>query len=152
MQETWVWSLGWENSLEKGKATHSSILAWRIPWTVKSMGLQSVRHNWATFTFLAHVQIDRVHGCFCLLSRPYPPSAFLFIFLDLEPVSPALPGLPWLLAPFCQHGWCLPPSSSQWTSSMFLCGGWLAMCYMYIFVLIIGLLYSTAGEGNGTPV
>ena len=34
MQETWVWSLGWEDTLEKGKATHSSILAWRIPWTV----------------------------------------------------------------------------------------------------------------------
>ena len=32
--ETWVWSLGWEDPLEKGKATHSSILAWRIPWTV----------------------------------------------------------------------------------------------------------------------
>ena len=31
MQETWVWSLGWEDSLEKGKATHSSILAWGIP-------------------------------------------------------------------------------------------------------------------------
>ena len=34
IQETWVWSLGWEDPLEKGKATHSSILAWRIPWTV----------------------------------------------------------------------------------------------------------------------
>ena len=34
MQETWVWSLGWEDSLEKGMATYSSILAWRIPWTV----------------------------------------------------------------------------------------------------------------------
>ena len=33
MQETWVGSLGWEDSLEKGKATHSSILTWRIPWT-----------------------------------------------------------------------------------------------------------------------
>ena len=33
MQETWVQSLGWENSLEKGMATHSSILAWEIPWT-----------------------------------------------------------------------------------------------------------------------
>ena len=33
MRETWVWSLGWENALEKGKATHSGILAWRIPWT-----------------------------------------------------------------------------------------------------------------------
>ena len=34
MWETWVQSLGWEDPLEKGKATHSSILAWRIPWTV----------------------------------------------------------------------------------------------------------------------
>ena len=34
MQETWVLSLGWEDPLEKGKATHSNILAWRIPWTV----------------------------------------------------------------------------------------------------------------------
>ena len=34
MRETWVWSLGWEDPLEKGKSTHSSILAWRIPWIV----------------------------------------------------------------------------------------------------------------------
>ena len=36
MQETWVQSLAWEDPLEKGMATHSSILAWRIPWTVYS--------------------------------------------------------------------------------------------------------------------
>ena len=36
MWETWVQSLGWEDPLEKGKATHASILAWRIPWTVYS--------------------------------------------------------------------------------------------------------------------
>ena len=36
MRETWVWSLVWEDSLEKGKATQSSILAWRIPWTIYS--------------------------------------------------------------------------------------------------------------------
>ena len=45
MQETWVQSLGWEDPLEKEKATQSSILAWRIPWTVKSMGLQRVGHD-----------------------------------------------------------------------------------------------------------
>ena len=50
MQETWVLSLGWEDLLEKGMATHSSILAWRIPWTEKpggpqSMGLQRVGYN-----------------------------------------------------------------------------------------------------------
>ena len=46
MWETWVQSVGWEDRLEKGTATHSSILAWRIPWTeepgrLQSMGLQS---------------------------------------------------------------------------------------------------------------
>ena len=50
MQETWVGSLGGEDPLEKGKATHCRILAWRIPWTegpgrLQSMGLQRVGHN-----------------------------------------------------------------------------------------------------------
>ena len=50
MKETGVQSLGQEDTLEKGMATHSSILAWRIPWTEKpgglqSMGSQIVRHN-----------------------------------------------------------------------------------------------------------
>ena len=56
MQDTWVWSLGWEDPLEKGTATHSSILAWRMPWTeepgrLQSMESQRVRHHWVTFTF-----------------------------------------------------------------------------------------------------
>ena len=56
MQETWVQSLGQEDPLEKGMATHSSILAWRIPWTeeddrLQSVGSQRVGHDWATFTF-----------------------------------------------------------------------------------------------------
>ena len=41
MGETWVQSLGWEDPQEKGKVIHSSILTWRIPWTVQSMGSQS---------------------------------------------------------------------------------------------------------------
>ena len=50
MQESWVRSLGWENPLEKVKATHSSIVAWRIPWTeepgrLQSMGSQRVGHD-----------------------------------------------------------------------------------------------------------
>ena len=53
VQETWVWSLGWEDPLEEGSANHSSVPAWRIPWIeepggLQSMGLQRVRHNWAT--------------------------------------------------------------------------------------------------------
>ena len=42
MGETWVPSLGWEDPLEKEMATHSSILAWRIPWTEEPGGLQSM--------------------------------------------------------------------------------------------------------------
>ena len=45
MRETWVQSLSWEDPLEKGTANHSSILAWRIPWTAESMGFQRVGHN-----------------------------------------------------------------------------------------------------------
>ena len=41
MRETWVRSLGWEDPVEKEIATHSSILAWRIPWTEEPGGLQS---------------------------------------------------------------------------------------------------------------
>ena len=45
MQETWVRSLGWEDPLEKEIATHSSILAWRIPWTKEPDGPQRVGHD-----------------------------------------------------------------------------------------------------------
>ena len=57
MQETWIQSLGQEDPQEKGMATHSSILAWRIPWTeelggLQPIGLQRIRHNWTTY--MAH--------------------------------------------------------------------------------------------------
>ena len=52
VQETGVWCLGWKNPLEKGMATHSSILPWRTPWTEATvLGAQSVGHNWAMNTF-----------------------------------------------------------------------------------------------------
>ena len=56
MQETEV-CLGQEDPLEKGMATHSSILAWRILWTEESMGFQRVGHDWVsnTFTFFPHI-------------------------------------------------------------------------------------------------
>ena len=51
--ETWIWSMGWEDLLEKAIATHSSILAWRILWTeelgrLQSMASQRVRYDWAS--------------------------------------------------------------------------------------------------------
>jgi len=45
MREIWVQSLSWEDPLEKGRATHSSILAWRIPWTEEPGGLQSMGYK-----------------------------------------------------------------------------------------------------------
>ena len=64
MQETWVRSLGWEDPLEKEMATHSSILAWRIPGTeepggLQPTGLQRVGHDWVTslyFTSLHNIE------------------------------------------------------------------------------------------------
>ena len=57
MEETWVRSLGWEDPLEEGTATHSINLVWRITWTEEPIGLPSmgitkrVRHDWVTNTF-----------------------------------------------------------------------------------------------------
>ena len=67
MQETWIWSLGWEDSLEKGMATHCNILAWRIPWTeepgrLQSIGSQRVEHDWAINTAQQHIKTFRCAG------------------------------------------------------------------------------------------
>ena len=65
MQETWVPSLGWEDPLEEEMATHSSILAWKFPWTeepdgLQSMGSQRVGHDWATFTFHIWIKLKKI--------------------------------------------------------------------------------------------
>ena len=79
MRETWVRSLGREDPLEKETATHSSLLAWRIPWTEEPGGLQStgsqrVGHNWATS--LKIVYNDRFH-CFHFCVAYYAPQISL---------------------------------------------------------------------------
>ena len=68
VRETWIRSLGHEDPLEKRMATHSSILAWKIPWTeepgrLQFTGLQWVGHGWATNTFTFHLHV----------SEPYVP-------------------------------------------------------------------------------
>ena len=70
-QDTWVRSLGWEDPLERGMATHSSILPWRVPWTeepvrLQSIGLQRVRHDWAT----KHTHIHRQVHCWNYIVTP----------------------------------------------------------------------------------
>ena len=64
MWENWVQSLGWKDPLERAMATHSSILAWRIPWIEESgrlwsLGSKRVRHDWATNTF----SLSQAHLC-----------------------------------------------------------------------------------------
>ena len=66
MQETRFWSLGWEDPLEEKMATHSSILAWKIPWTEKpgrlqSIGLQSFGHNWSNLAHMHSNQCKVIH-------------------------------------------------------------------------------------------
>ena len=64
MQETWVWSLGQEDSLEKKMETHSSILAWRIPWTEEPGRLQSTRSQQSDTTERRnHSHHLLTHGC-----------------------------------------------------------------------------------------
>ena len=75
MWETWVQSLGWKDPLQKGTATHSSILAWRIPWNVQFMGLQSqtrlrdfhslmvVLDPFVVIQLLSHVRLCNLMDC-----------------------------------------------------------------------------------------
>ena len=77
-QETWVKSLGWEDALEKGMAIHTSILAWRIPWTkepggLQSIGFQRIGHdcsNLACTEFITTVhELKAYLHSFCFFSR-----------------------------------------------------------------------------------
>ena len=72
MWETWVQPLGWKDPLERGTATHSSILAWRIPWAIESLGSQRVRHDWVTFTLCCDLY------CSSLCSQPVRNLPFMW--------------------------------------------------------------------------
>ena len=78
LYETRVRSLGREESLEEGMETHSSILAWRIPWTEEpgrpqSIGSQGVRHDWSDLACMHMCQILRA-----LCMKPYHPCSYYY--------------------------------------------------------------------------
>ena len=114
VQKTWVQSLGWEDPLEKGTATHSSILAWRIAWTeepgrLQSRGSQRVGHNWAIKpTHREHLMpVTSFRSC-CLFLKPLPAIRSRFRWplspwgptvADTESVSAQLHLLPGLYGP-----------------------------------------------------
>ena len=88
MRETWVWSLGREDLLEKQMATHSSILAWRIPWTEEPGGLQSmesqrVRHDWATSLSIVNEMGQSLWKCALLLIK-------LNVYVLYDPAVPLI--------------------------------------------------------------
>ena len=70
MQETQARPLGWENSLEKGMATHSRILAWRIPWIEQPGGLQSIGHKESDLTEHADTSLLSITERLLLLNYP----------------------------------------------------------------------------------
>ena len=76
--ETWVRSLGREDPLEKEMATHSSILAWRIPWTEEPGGLQSTGRQESDTTERLHSLIDLPIGSLFVLFDPLPPNLCLW--------------------------------------------------------------------------
>ena len=119
MQETWVRSLGWEDPLEKRKATHSSVLAWRIPWTLKTVGLQRVGHDWATFTFFS-------------LSF----SLFYTLFTDQDPCFPDLP----TIAEIVHYGSAFP--SWNISSVILPCHAALIFFIIIIWLLSLGLFFN----------
>ena len=91
--ETWILSLGWEDHLEKGMAAHSSILAWRIPWTEEPGRLSSMRsQSWARLSRLRCSRPARL-----LLRGPHgapagpPPSADHACLCPRSPRRPAEP-------------------------------------------------------------
>ena len=104
MQEMWVQLLSQEDPLEKGMASHPSILAWRIPWTeepggLQSMGSQRVRHDWSDFT----------HTWWELLEYSKQPSIMwqLMLLYNLKSGDPDTPELLSMFASECSWGTCM---------------------------------------------
>ena len=108
IQETWVRFLSREDPLEKGIATHTSILAWRIPWTeepdrLQYMELQIFEHDWAFWCYFNRCELVSLWLCLAfpeglvmlsIFSCAYFPSVYLFVS------CPAVFATPWTVA--CQ--------------------------------------------------
>ena len=109
VQETQVWSLGWEDPMEKETETHSSILAWKIPWTeqpgrLQSTGSQRVRHNWAIQQQKCHVGAQCEQALDCSKDTPEQKCPVLpYVLAEASVQHPAerihgksSPGWPWV--------------------------------------------------------
>ena len=135
MQETWVWSLGQGDPLEEEMATHSSILAWRIPWAeelggLQSMGSQRVRHDWATKQQSSVSSVQSL-SCVQLFVTPWTAARQTSLFLinswsllKLMSIKPVMPSNHLIL---CRPLLLLPsifPSTMVLSSESVLCIRW----------------------------
>ena len=119
MWETWVWSLGWEDLLEEGTATHSSILAWRILWTEKPGGPQcmgsqsqtglmwlSLAHSWFTMlhkfqVYSKVIQLYTYMSVFAFWVKIFRHFIAWFLYARLEVDKRRASGLSWSLLAHC---------------------------------------------------
>ena len=90
-QGTWVQSLDWEDPLEEGMATHSSILAWRLPWTEELGGLQSsgsqrIRYNWSNLACI-QIVVNSVIATYCHFLGLIEYVYFIVCSITLEEIS-----------------------------------------------------------------
>ena len=118
MQETWVWSLGRENSLEKDTAGHSSVLAWAVSWTEELGGLQSIGlwrygHDWG-YMLLQIGNFSISLSIFSIWEQDLSPIPnFLFFFNLWWILSYIEMKQPWVC--LCSPSWSpLPPSPIWW--------------------------------------
>ena len=120
VQETQVQSLGWEDPLEEGMATHSRTLAWRIPWTegpgeLQCVGSQRVGHDWGTSVLHAHMQAKEgdcpSQGLFLMIEATSPGHAFHMQTDKSQACTPANSFI-WL-SHTRQHIACLKPAQGQ---------------------------------------
>ena len=108
MQETWVWSWGWVDPLVKEKATHSSILAWRIPWTVHRVTKSWTRRSNFHFSFLCPWKVLNEQSIITFTEVCFP---FIKVNSDIEGshIISYNPGFTWVSWPLLfLHTWkCL---------------------------------------------
>ena len=140
MWETWVWSLGWEDPLEKEMATHSSSLAWKIPWTkdpgrLQFWGSQRVGHDWATSLSLSLCDIMDCSTLGFPVLHYLPEFAQTHVHWVSDAIQPPHPLLPPSLAALnlSQH-----QGLFQWVSSLHQMAKVLELqlqhqCFQWIF-------------------
>ena len=135
LQETWIWSLGWENPLEKGRVTQSTILAWRIPWKEEHpWGLKKVGYDWATntFTFYFHNISSGEY-----LREEMPSSNVIFVFLCIKKIVKLFLKM---TVVFLSYQWCIKVLVALCPCYHLELLGFLAICItgiVYIIVMVM---------------